>query len=219
MMVEIKEFLAKFGVTEAFYPGKRIVKKLPQPGEYKSHCMVGDWRQPDLIHVEFKAGLSGKTLPARELKKYPISFQSPTYIEIAVRNDSNNARDGHEDEEDEEGSGERGKGGGGGQVMKKRSLNAFSEVVMGRIPDAGEIKKIVLMGKEIARGAFETVLESLAAQVRNMAVAPVNILASVTHVTRVAPGGRERTEVPTALLRGAKPYKPQDMFGAMPPPK
>ena len=84
MEVNIQEFIKECGLDEPFYPGKRIVKKLPQPGEYKSHCVVYDWRDPKKIHIEVKAGLSGRDLPAKELKKYPVSFQSPTKIEIDV---------------------------------------------------------------------------------------------------------------------------------------
>lgn len=86
MQVNIQEYLQKCGLDgdEPFYPGKRIVKKLPQAGEYKSHCIVYDWREPEKIRIEVKAGLSGRTLPPKELAKYPPSFQSPTYIEIAV---------------------------------------------------------------------------------------------------------------------------------------
>lgn len=84
MQVNIEEFLETCGLDEPLYPGKRVVKKLPQPGEYKSHCIVYDWRDPDKIRVEIKAGLSGRDLPAKELKKYPLSFQSPTFIELNV---------------------------------------------------------------------------------------------------------------------------------------
>jgi hypothetical protein len=85
MQVNIEEFLQTCGLSEPLYPGKRVVKKLPQSGEYKSHCIVYDWRNPDKIRVEVKAGLSGRDLAPKDLKKYPISFQSPTYVELDVR--------------------------------------------------------------------------------------------------------------------------------------
>lgn len=85
MQVNIKEFLEECGLEEQLYPGKRVVKKLPQPGEHKSHCVVYDWRDPSKIRIEVKAGLSGRDLPPKELKKYPVSFQTPTAIEIDVR--------------------------------------------------------------------------------------------------------------------------------------
>lgn len=81
---DIQGFLKECGLDETFYPGKRVIKKLPQPGEYKSHCVVYDWRDPHKIRIEVKAGLTGKDLPAKELKKYPVSFQTPTFIEIDV---------------------------------------------------------------------------------------------------------------------------------------
>jgi hypothetical protein len=84
MLVEIQDFLEDCGLDEPLYPGKRVVKKLPQPGEFKSHCVVYDWRDADKIRIEVKAGLTGRDLPPSELKKYPVSFQSPTYIELDV---------------------------------------------------------------------------------------------------------------------------------------
>ncbi len=90
MQVSIKEFLDDCGLNEPFYPGKRVIKKLPQSGENKSHCIVYDWRDPDKIRIEVKAGLSGRDLPPKELSKYPVSFQTPTYIKLDV-NDNTNA--------------------------------------------------------------------------------------------------------------------------------
>lgn len=85
MEVNIQEFLEQCGLEEQLYPGKKVVKKLPQSGENKSHCVVYDWRNPDKIRVEVKAGLSGRDLPPEELRKYPVSFQSPTFIELDVK--------------------------------------------------------------------------------------------------------------------------------------
>jgi hypothetical protein len=103
--------------------------------------------------------------------------------------------------------------------MKKKplkSLHAFSKVVEGKIPDLGDVKKLVLMGKNIAKDAMASVLESLAAQIKAKAVAPVNVLANISKVTKIAPGGRPASEVDPSLLEGAKPYKPKDLFGAAP---
>lgn len=85
MDVNIQELLERCGLDEPLYPGKRVVKKLPQPGEYKSHCVVYDWRDPDKVLIEVKAGLTGRDLPPKELAKYTMSFQSPTRIEIDVQ--------------------------------------------------------------------------------------------------------------------------------------
>ncbi len=82
MKVNIKEFLDSCGLEEPLYPGKRLVRKMPQPGEYKSHNIVYDWRIPDILRMEIKAGLSGKDMASKDLAKYPVSFQSPTYIEF-----------------------------------------------------------------------------------------------------------------------------------------
>ena len=81
----VKELLDKAGLKpEEFYPGKKIVMPLKQAGEYKSHCVVYDWRNPEKIIIEVKAGLSGKDLPPEELKKYPVSLQAKTLIEFDV---------------------------------------------------------------------------------------------------------------------------------------
>ena len=85
MDLNIKEFMEECGIEDPIYPGKRLVHKLPQTGEHKSHCVVYDWRNPDTLRIEIKAGLSGKDLPPKELAKYPVSFQSPTYVEIDMR--------------------------------------------------------------------------------------------------------------------------------------
>jgi hypothetical protein len=211
MAINIQAFLEKCGIKEPMYPGKRLVHKLPQPGEHKSHSVVYDWRHPDTLRMEVKAGLSGHDLAPKEQKKYPLSFQSPTYVEFKMSHMDEMDME-HEDDEEEDKEGRA--GGGGGRMPRKRTMNAFSEVMRGRIPDAAEIKKLVVMGKEIAQGACEMVLESLAAQIKNLTVAPVNLLAAVTKVTKVAPGGRMKADIDPSLLQGAKPYKPQpDMFG------
>lgn len=220
MQVNIKEYLNETGLEEQMYPGKRVVKKLPQPGEHKSHCVVYDWRAPDTLRIDIKAGLSGKDLNRKDLGKYPISFQAPTYLEIDTSDAHNQnaaieATDEEEgDEEGEEGS--SGKGGGGGKkpAMKKNMFAAFSNVVEGRIAELGEVKKLVVMGKEIAKEAFGSVMKVIAAQIKNAAVVPVNILASVTKVTVATPGGRALNELAQGQIEGADvKYKPKDMFG------
>lgn len=215
--VSIKDYLQECGLAEPLYPGKRLVQKLPQPGEYKSHCVVYDWRNPDLLRMEIKAGLSGKDMKPKDLAKYPVSFQSPTYLELDTSAANDIAPEAHGEEDEGEGEGRSGKGGGGKGLKKgknfEKAFHVFSSVVEGRIPEAGAVKKLVVMGKNIAKDAMKIVLQSLAAQIRNMAVAPVNILATVSKVTKVAPGGRAPGEIDSSLLDGVKPYKPKDMFG------
>lgn len=85
MQVDVQEFLKKAGLEEGLEKGERKIIKLRQAGEYKSHCVVYDWKtDPDKIRIEVKAGLSGKNLPPEELQKYPVGLQSPTYIELDV---------------------------------------------------------------------------------------------------------------------------------------
>lgn len=192
MRVNIQEFLNECGIEESLYPGKRVIKKLPQPGEYKSHNVVYDWRAPDTLRLEVKAGLSGKDLPAKDLKKYPVSFQAATYVEIGVDKNSSSTED-ETGEGDSEGESKSGSGGGKKIAAKshRNAFAAFSQVVEGKIPGAGEVKKVVVMGKEIARTAYETVLSMLQAQIKCLAVVPVNILAAAqaVKVTKATPGG------------------------------
>ena len=84
MDIDIRDFVERCNLDEPFYPGKRIVKKLPQNGEYRNHCVVYDWRDPKKIRVDVKPGLSGRDLSPKELAKYPVSLQATTYIEINV---------------------------------------------------------------------------------------------------------------------------------------
>ncbi len=118
MQVNLKEFLNETGLSEQMYPGKRVVKKLAQPGENKSHCVVYDWRAPETLRIDIKAGLSGKDLSRKDLGKYPISFQAPTYLEIdtsipqiieAINANEESSEEGEEGttKKSEEGSGKR----------------------------------------------------------------------------------------------------------------
>jgi hypothetical protein len=169
MRINIAEFIAQAGLAEPFYPGKRIVKACPQPGEFKCHCVVYDWRDPNRIRVEVKAGLSGNDLSKKQLAFYPVSFQIPTYIEIDVA--SGNVSEHRRFVEDEEGEGEATEGSGSSDSKghkKKRSLsaglNSFAEAVKGAVPNLGTIKDVVVMGKHIAVEAYGTVLMTFADQ-------------------------------------------------------
>ncbi|GEM_PF-377785 len=221
MLVNIKELMGECGMEEHLYPGKRAIKRLPQPGEHKSHCAVFDWRSQDLLRIEIKAGLSGKNLTAKELRKFPVSFQSPTYIEIDTSTAVNqNAEDEHlEDEEDDETEGKEGKG--GGKAPRKRpdgsTMNAFSKVVEGKIPELGDITKLVVMGKEIAKAAFSSVLEILTAQIKSLTVIPVNIVAAAraVNVSVAEPGGGLE---PRGHETVSYKYKGAEMFGVENPP-
>lgn len=130
MQVNIKEFVEQSGLTEPFYPGKFLVKPCPQPGEYRSHCVVYDWRDPSRIRIEIKAGLTGRDLPNKDLVKYPVSFQAPTYIEIDVQTGDMRTISRHvvandddsKDDDDGDTEGKSGKGGGGGKRPAKNPI-------------------------------------------------------------------------------------------------
>lgn len=189
MKVDIKKFLAEAGVTEAFYPGKRLVLPCRQAGEFKSHCVVLDWRNPDKIRLEVKAGLSGKDLDAKQLKKYPVSFQTPTYVEIEIINDN-------EEDEDEEGKA-KGSASGGKGLKKKKSLDglslglmseAFGNVVEGKTPDFGKIIEMVVLGTKVAAEAFGNVMEKLAHQIKHAKISTTELLAQAgKFLTKVKP--------------------------------
>ncbi len=171
MDVNVREILENSGIEEQFYPGKRLVKACPQPGEFKTHCVVFDWRDSKRIRIDLRAGHTGLIMKPQDLKHYPVSFQAPTYVEINV----------DDSDEDEDGETSRGKGGSGdskGHKKKaKKSLNAFSDVVKGKIPDAGQIEKMVVMGKEIAKEAYGAVMDKLTSQIKQAKVIATDILA------------------------------------------
>lgn len=186
MRVNVQEFLNEAGITEQFYPGKRLVQSCKQTGQYKSHCIVFDWRDPDKIRIEVKAGLSGRNLEPRELKYYPVSFQAPTYVDIEVINDN--------EEEEEEESSSSSSGGGGKQPkrgldeLKSMAFAAFGEVMEGKIPEMGQIVEMMVMGKEIAEQAYGQVMEKLAQQISHAKITATDLLAQAgKFVTKYTP--------------------------------
>lgn len=194
-MFNVKNFLKDAGITEPLYPGKRLVQACRQEGQYKSHCVVMDWREQDKLRIELKAGLSGKTLPIEDLKKYPVSFQSPTFIDIEIVND--NDKEDDEDEEEES----KGKSGGGSKGQKKGSKKdaslaeasfamskVFGDVMEGKVPELGEIKEMVVMGMKIAEAAYNSVIKSLAKQIAHSKVCGTELLAKANSlVTKFMP--------------------------------
>ena len=187
MQVNVKQFLEQSGITEPFYPGKRLVHKCQQPGEYKSHCVVLDWRNPDKIRIEVKAGLSGRDLEPAKLKYYPVSFQTPTYVDVEIVNDN--------DEEDEEEKGKSGKGGAGGKKPARKledvgafAAEAFGKVVDAAAPELGNIAEMVVLGTQIAKEAYAQVMGSLAHGMAHMKIGATDLLASAGKlVTKVEP--------------------------------
>lgn len=195
MKINIQEFLDHCGITdEKIFPGKRVVRKLRQPGEFKSHSVELNWHHAENLHIEVRAGLSGHDLAPSELKKYPVSFQARTYLDIATAgaNDDDKKDDDKEDDE-EEGRQGRASGGGGGKGLKKKSLqgdmvSAFSTVMEGQIPELGDIKKMVVMGKEIAKESYAQVLEKLAEQIKHTKIIATDLLAEAgKFITKYTP--------------------------------
>ncbi len=174
MQLDLRKFLRAAGiVVEHFYPGKRLVHACRVEGDFKSHAVVLDWRDPTKIRIDVKAGLLGKDLPNDQLRRYPVSLQSPTYVEMKVEDDQ---------EEEDEGEGKAtGKGGGGGMKPKKKlSLisEAFAPMAKGRIPALMEVVEMVVMGTKIAEGAYGKVMDTLAHQMSRAHIATTNLLAT-----------------------------------------
>ncbi|MCK6417617.1 MAG: hypothetical protein L6Q57_01595 [Alphaproteobacteria bacterium] len=193
MKINIKEFLAHAGITEPFYPGKRLVHACRQPGEFKSHCVVLDWRDPARVRIEIKAGLNGRDLEPKQLKNYPVSFQSPTFVDIEF-DDHTNLKNKEEEEGDSKG---RASGGGKKPAMKKNleemralATQAFGAVREGKIPELGLIAQIVVMGTKIAKEAHGSVMETLAHQIQHAKIAATDLLAHAgKYITRYTPPG------------------------------
>jgi hypothetical protein len=192
MQVNVKEFLEESGITEAFYPGKRLVHSCRQPGEYKSHCVVFDWRDPGKIKIEVKAGLSGKDLEPARLKYYPVSFQTPTYVDIEVINDN---KEGESEDGEEKGKGTSGKGGSGGKKPKRKledvklmASDAFGSVSEGKTPELGKIIEMVVLGTQIAAEAYANVMGNLAHGIAHAKVSTTDMLAQAgKFVTKYMP--------------------------------
>lgn len=216
MKVDIKDLLESAGLKdEPFYPGKRVVKKFVQHGEHKSHCAVFDWHD-NVVHVEFKAGMTGRTLDPKELHQYPVSFQARTYLDIET---------GEASEDDEDGDANGGKSGGGGKkpAMKKpeeslSSLGAFSKMAEGAIASMGEIKKFVIMGKEIAKEGYEQAFENLKVQLSQTKVMVMDLMKDVTNIiTKATPGGGLAARGDETIKYRYDAEKTAPMFGGLTP--
>lgn len=192
MLVNIREFLDESNVADTLYPGKVLVKPCHHAGEFKSHCVVIDWRNPSEIVVEVKAGITGKQLPHDVIKKYPVCFQMPTYVKIDVTNDNN------EDDDESSERGKRGKGssGGGGKKMQKKKklddvdmiADRFDSSASGHIPIVGKIKEMMVLGVKIAKDALESTFGELKKQIAHAKVSATEILAKTGEfVKRVQP--------------------------------
>lgn len=192
MHVNVEQFLKEADVQEQLYPGKRVVKPCQQSGEYKNHCIVLDWRDPETIKIDVRPGISGKQLAPEVMKKYPVCFQTPTYVNIKVLADDI-VNDNEEDDEEE---GKKGKsGGGGGKKPAKKKLTdiemiaaRFGEEAEGKIPSLGEIKEMVVMGAKIAKEGFTNAFSELTRQMKHAQVRATDILSKgMDMVTKVAP--------------------------------
>jgi len=223
MQVNVADLVKKAGLKEPLYPGKKLVKQYVQPGEFKSHSVVFDWRTSDLIKIDLKAGLLGKDMALSDLKNYPVTFQAPTYLRIAIGNEAAELEE-EEDEEDEEGA--RGKSGGGGKKPSEEkledrevtSMSAFDRVSDGEIAELGDIKEFVVMGKELAAEAFAQAYESLSEQLSQAKVMAMDILKNVTDVIKKAtPGGGLEAKGNEQVAYNYNTERNAGLFGGMAP--
>lgn len=225
MKIDMKEMLREAGLEgEAFYPGKRLVKKYMPHGEHKSHCMVFDWSNSKQVRIELKAGTSGGTLDAKSLHQYPVSFQAPTFLEIAANEDA--VVKDEEDEEEEDGTtSASGKGGGGKkpgrQELTEDSLttrHAFSKMADGLVSTVGEITKFVIMGKEIARDAYAQAYENLKVQLHQTKIMAMDLMKDVANVIQKAtPGGGLSPRGDETIKYKYDQERTAPMFGGMTP--
>lgn len=221
MQVNVQELVKETGLEEKIYPGKKLVKKYVQPGEYKSHCVVFDWRS-ELLRVELRAGLTGRPLDLSDMKKYPVSYQAPTFLEL-ITSDEFKAEEKTDEEEDEEGA--KGKGGSGGKkpATKKLedsdlSLNAFDKSADGEVPDTAKIEKFVVMGKELAQEAYATAFENLKEQLHQTKVMAMDIMKNVGNIIQKAtPGGGLEAKGNESVNYKYDTEKTAGLFGGMSP--
>lgn len=219
MKVDVKDLLVSAGMEkESFYPGKRVVKKFTVHGDHKSHCMVFTWHDK-VIRAELKAGLSGHTLDAKELRHFPVSFQAPTYLEV----ETDQQETGEQEDEDEEGtSSASGKGGGKKPHMKKEeelsTMRAFSKMADGAVSTLGEITKFVIMGKEIAKEAYAQAYENLKVQLAQSKVMAMDLMKGVSDIIHKAtPGGGLTPRGDETIKYKYDAEKTAPMFGGLTP--
>jgi hypothetical protein len=221
MQVNIQELVHETGLDENIYPGKKLVKKYIQPGEFKNHCVVFDWRS-DLLRIELRAGLTGRDIDLSDLKNYPVSYQAPTYLEL-ISGDALDSKANDEDEEEEEGS--KGKSGGGGkkpavEVLEDTdiSLNAFEKVTEGDVPETAKIEKFVVMGKELAQEAFAQAFDNLKEQLHQVKVMAMDIMKDVGDVIKkVTPSGGLEAKGDESVNYKYDTEKTAALFGGMSP--
>lgn len=221
MQVNIQELVKETGLDEKIYPGKKLVKKYVQPGEFKSHCVVFDWRS-DLLRVELKAGLNGRNLDLSDLKNYPVSYQAPTFLELVTDQDNVEAKKDVEEDEEEEGKGKSGGGGKKPPVKKLEesdlSLSAFDKVTEGSIAEMGDIQKFVVMGKELAQEAFAQAFENLKEQLHQTKVMAMDIMKDVGDLIKKAtPGGGLEAKGDESVKYKYDVDKTVGLFGGMAP--
>lgn len=194
MRLNISKWLKDLGVEETLYWGKRIVKALPQPGQFKNHSIVINWREPEKIRIDLRAGLSGKTMTARDLANYPLQLQSETFFELAVDTASSAKKTGGDDEKDSSRGSGSGKSGGGHRPARRKDENRaglssfFDAAHSEEVPTHARLARGVVMGMEIATEALDKVFDQFCQQIHQTKIMVSDLLASAgKHITRYTP--------------------------------
>ena len=191
MRLNIAKWLKEMGIEDTLYWGKRIVKALPQPGQFKNHSVVVNWREPEKIRIDLRAGLSGKTLAARELANYPLQLQSETFFELDVTTTAT------EDEGKTSGKAGDKAGDKGGarsfrhqkdEELKTGLSGSFGAAHSEEIPTHARLARGVVMGMEVAGEALDKVFDQFCQQIQQAKIMASDLLASAgKHITRYTP--------------------------------
>lgn len=84
-MLSVDAFLVKAGLDEPLAPGEVKFRPIIGEKEGTSYTLKYDWKDPQKLRIEVIPGLTGKHPDAKELKNYAVWLQSPSAIEIAVK--------------------------------------------------------------------------------------------------------------------------------------
>lgn len=216
MRVTITELMQSLGLEGTLYWGKRMVRSLIQPGQFKSHSVVAHWNEPGKIRLDLRAGASGKKLSPRELANYPLQLQSETFFELDVENGETGDTD----------DGQRGRGSasGGGASLRSRQRetqglsDSFARLhADDNIPTTARLSRGVVMGMEVGRDALDQVFTLFCEQIQHARVLASDLLASAGKaVTRYTPPAFMAARGDEDKVYHYNRERNEPMFGAAP---
>ena len=184
-------------------------------GEFRSHCVVYDWRDHPISGLKSKAGLSGHDLTPKDLAKYPVSFQlqpisklmfklvtcapwpknlwpmtmtsSPTCHTMTKMAKMMKAL-----------MDRKGKSGGSGKSPAKKTPTKLEDLSVSRMSFSSAVEEfslkvekiveIVVMGMKIAEEAYSNVLDRFATQINHAKIVTAELVAAAGKlVTKFTP--------------------------------